>query len=137
MTGPSILISPRGRFGYNFQTEIADNPMKKLTSSHCEDGKIIPTPSVMEDAFEKPDWNDLFMQSVKRAVVVQPVSLSSGDNNANKRIFRIQRIIPKSHDYESSIVTNDVEDPPPHEQVAKMARFIVRNSSKDSIRKIC
>lgn len=63
-------------------------------------------------------WDEAYGQSVKRAVVrSQP-----GNGVTNRRnIVRLQPIVPKS------------PSPPPHEQVAKMARFIVHNSSKDNL----
>lgn len=80
---------------------------------------IVPHPGNDNDNANVPDvpitWDEAFSQSVKRVVVNRPL-----DTSGQRHVVKLDPVIPNV----------PMPTPPPHEQVARMARFIVHNSSE-------
>jgi len=109
---PKVDMNPRSNFGF-IQSEETGNPFRK------QDRPTIA--SELEEMSDSLDWDSLYKGQLKRAVRLE--HMTSLDS---RRAVRLQTIGGRS---QNNVEAFSPSDPPPHEQVAKMARYIVKNSS--------
>jgi len=113
-----VKINSRGLFGFLGRTIGKNGTVERVSPIAVE------LETAASEMIRSVEWDQVYSQTFRKAVIASEIPAGA------KRVRRVQYVQP-------TVVQNDEGEqgfnPPPHQDVAKMARFIVRKSSSSQL----